>query len=77
MNASNKPTTRLCTHNTESITVRGADLVDELIGELSFTEMTYFAITGRRPTQAQTRILRRFACAATTSRCSSGTSSAS
>jgi citrate synthase len=53
----NKPTTRLCTHNSESITVRGADLVDELIGELSFTEMTYFAITGRRPTQAQTRIL--------------------
>ena len=31
--------------------------VDELIGELSFTEMTYFAITGRRPTRAQTRIL--------------------
>ena len=57
MKPTNKPTTRLCTHNTESITVRGADLVDELIGELSFTEMTYFAITGRRPTQAQTRIL--------------------
>ncbi|MDX1433891.1 MAG: citryl-CoA lyase [Gammaproteobacteria bacterium] len=52
-----KPTTRLCTHDTESITVRGADLVDELIGELTFTEMTYFAITGRRPTRAQTRIL--------------------
>jgi citrate synthase len=52
-----KPTTKLCTHNTESITVRGADLVDELIGELTFTEMTYFAITGRRATQAQTRIL--------------------
>ncbi len=51
------PTTRLCTHDTDSITVRGADLVDELIGELTFTEMTYFAITGRRPTQAQTRIL--------------------
>ena len=51
------PTTRLCTHDTESITVRGADLVDELIGELTFTEMTYFAIIGRRPTQAQTRIL--------------------
>jgi citrate synthase len=57
MNLSTKPTTRLCTHDTESITVRGADLVDDLIGELTFTEMTYFAITGRRPTQAQTRIL--------------------
>lgn len=57
MKKTNKPTTRLCTHNTEAITVRGADLVDELIGELTFTEMTYFAITGRRPTRAQTCIL--------------------
>ena len=57
MTAPNRPTTRLCTHDTESITVRGADLVDELIGELTFTEMTYFAITGRRPTRAETRIL--------------------
>ncbi len=57
MKSSTKPTTRLCTHSTDAITVRGADLVDELIGELSFTEMTYFAITGRRPTRAQTRIL--------------------
>lgn len=57
MKSARKPTTRLCTHSTDTITVRGADLVDELIGELSFTEMTYFAITGRRPTRAQTRIL--------------------
>ncbi len=57
MKAADKPTTRLCTHSTDAITVRGVDLVDELIGELSFTEMTYFAITGRRPTRAQTRIL--------------------
>ena len=57
MKSTKSPTTHLCTHNTESITVRGADLVDELIGELTFTEMTYFAITGRRATHAQTRIL--------------------
>lgn len=57
MKSDRRPTTRLCTHDTESITVRGADLVDDLIGELTFTEMTYFAITGRRPTRAQTRIL--------------------
>ncbi len=57
MTANIKPTTRLCTHSSDAITVRGADLVDELIGELTFTEMTYFAITGRRPTPAQTRIL--------------------
>jgi len=57
MNATTKPTTRLCTHSIDSIHVRGADLVDELIGELTFTEMTYFAITGHRPSAAQTRIL--------------------
>lgn len=57
MKSSDKPTTQLCTHDTESITVRGADLVNDLIGELTFTEMTYFTITGRRPTRAQTRIL--------------------
>ena len=57
MKSSKHPTTRLCTHSTESITVRGADLVDDLIGELTFTEMTFFAITGRRPSKAQTRIL--------------------
>ena len=53
----NKPSTRLCTHSNDAITVRGADLVHELIGELTFTEMSYFAITGRRPTKGQTRIL--------------------
>jgi citrate synthase len=57
MKTSKKPTTRLWTHSTDAITVRGADLVDELIGELTFTEMTYFAITARRPSAAQTRIL--------------------
>lgn len=57
MKPSKSPTTRLCTHNTDAITVRGADLVGELIGGLTFTEMTYFTITGRRPSKAQTRIL--------------------
>lgn len=57
MKSSSHPTTHLCTHDAESITVRGADLVNDLIGELTFTEMSYFAITGRRPTRAQTRIL--------------------
>ncbi|TFH49466.1 MAG: hypothetical protein E4H01_04230 [Lysobacterales bacterium] len=45
MKPSKSPTTRLCTYNTDAITVRGADLVDELIGGLTFTEMTYFTIT--------------------------------
>jgi citrate synthase len=57
MNQKSKPTTRISTHTNETITVYGADLVDDLIGELTFTEMTYLAITGRRPSAGETRIL--------------------
>ncbi len=57
MKSANKPSTRLCSHTNDAISVRGVDLVHDLIGELSFTEMSYFAITGRRPTKGQTRIL--------------------
>jgi len=37
--------------------VRGASLVDDLIGKLTFTEMMYFQLLGERPTPAQTKIL--------------------
>jgi len=57
MKPASKPSTRLCAHSNDAIIIRGADLVDDLIGELTFTEMSYFAITGRRPTKGQTRIL--------------------
>jgi len=52
-----KPTTKIAHHTTDAIYVRGASLVDELIGRLSFTEMMYFQLLGVRPTPAQTRIL--------------------
>jgi len=52
-----KPTTRISHHTADAIYVRGANLVDDLIGRLSFTEMMYFQLLGRRPTTAQTRIL--------------------
>ena len=51
------PTTRIAHHTAEAITVRGASLVDELIGQLTFTEMMYFQLMDARPTPAQTRIL--------------------
>jgi citrate synthase len=51
------PRTRIATHTAQTITIRGADLVDELMGRLSFTEMMYFQMLGRRPTVAQTKIL--------------------
>ena len=52
-----KPTTKIAHHTTDAITIRGASLVDELIGKLSFTEMMYFQLLGARPSAAQTKIL--------------------
>ncbi len=52
-----KPTTLLSTFDEHGSTIRGKNLVDDLIGEVSFTQMIYFYILGRMPTPAQTRIL--------------------
>lgn len=50
-------TTRIATSDAQSITVRGKDLVNELMGRYSFTEILYFLITDRFPTAAQTKVL--------------------
>lgn len=52
-----KPTTKIAHHTADAIYIRGASLVDDLIGKLTFTEMMYFQLLGERPTPAQTRIL--------------------
>jgi citrate synthase len=52
-----KPTTRISTSTTDRIYVRDKDLVDELMGRLSFTEMMFFQIMQRMPTRAEARIL--------------------
>jgi citrate synthase len=57
MTTQQTPTTRLCTHTNEAIFIRDANLVDDLIGTHTFTEMSYFTITGRRATPTQTHIL--------------------
>lgn len=41
--------------NSDQITVRGFDLVEELLGELSYTEMMLLTITGHRPSAAAVR----------------------
>jgi citrate synthase len=51
------PTTSIAHHTAEAIYVRGASLVDELIGKLTFTEMMYFQLMGERPTPAQAKVL--------------------
>jgi citrate synthase len=52
-----KPTTKIARHTADAIYVRGASLVDDLIGSLTFTEMMYFQLLGERPTPAQAKIL--------------------
>jgi citrate synthase len=51
------PTTAICAYTTDAIYVRDKSLVDELIGELTFTQMMYFQIMGRMPGTAETRIV--------------------
>ena len=51
------PGTKIAHHTTDAIYVRGASLVDDLIGQLTFTEMMYFQLLGVRPTPAQAKIL--------------------
>ena len=52
-----KPGTKIARHTAEAIYVRGENLVEDLIGGLTFTEMMYFQLLGGRPTPAQTKIL--------------------
>lgn len=52
-----RPTTRIATSTPEDVFIRGQSLCRELIGHLTFTEMLFFQILGRRPTPAQTRLV--------------------
>lgn len=49
--------TNIATSDATSITVRGRDLVNDLMGKHSFTAMTYFLLCGRMPDENQTRVL--------------------
>lgn len=49
--------THISTSDERSITVRGKDLVQDLIGRVSYTEMVYLLIQGRLPTRAEIAIL--------------------
>lgn len=49
--------TGITTSDEHSITIRGKNLVDEIIGRCSYTEMVYFLLNGRMPEPAQTRVM--------------------
>lgn len=52
-----QPTTSIATSDARRILVRGHDLVDELIGNVSFTEMFLLQLTGKRPPAGHVRVL--------------------
>lgn len=52
-----QPSTAICTYTNDAIYVRDKSLVDDLIGELSFTEMMYFQIMGRMPEPGEVKII--------------------
>jgi citrate synthase len=51
------PTTAIATSTADDVVVRGKSLPRELIGQLTFTEMIFFQIMGRRPSAAETRVV--------------------
>src|SRR5690349_7654952 len=57
MAEASRPATHIAYHTNEAIFVRGASLIEDLIGKLTFTEMMFLQITGQRPTRAQTAVL--------------------
>ena len=52
-----KPTTRLCLTQVDRITVRDHDLVTQLMGEKTFTEVFALLLTGTLPTPQATRLI--------------------
>ena len=56
MTTSAPPVTRLCTHTLTSLHYRDADLVEDLMGQKTFTEVMLMQILGRTPRPVDLRI---------------------
>ena len=52
-----KPTTAICAYTHDAIYVRDKSLVDELIGEVTFTQMMFFQIMGHMPSPTEVKIV--------------------
>ena len=57
MSEDNALRTSIGTSTADSITVRGHDLASELMGQVSFTELTFLLVRGRMPTAEEARML--------------------
>src|SRR5690606_20726567 len=53
----NRPVTRLCAHHLEGMSYRDADLVEDLIGKKTFTEVMFSQIMGREARPVDLRIV--------------------
>jgi citrate synthase len=54
---SQTPVTSLCTHSLDSIHYREANIVDDLLGKRSFTEVMFMQIMGRAPRPMDLRVI--------------------
>ncbi len=50
-------TTAICSFDADNVLIRGKNLVDELIGKYSFTELILLQGLGKAPTETQSRIV--------------------
>ena len=57
------PYTAICTSDADSITVRGKDLVGEIIGKMDFTSYFWFLVTGQAPNEDQVFFANAILCA--------------
>ena len=57
MHKNPNPVTHLCWSDADRIVIRGKDLCNELIGHMTFTEMTLFHMLKQPPTAMQTTIV--------------------
>lgn len=56
MTQHDKPVTRLCTHTLTSLHYRDANLVEDLMGKTTFTEVMLMQILGRKPRPVDLRV---------------------
>jgi citrate synthase len=52
-----QPRSAICTSNESTIVVRGADLAQELIGQIGFADYFWLLVTGKRPDAAASAVL--------------------
>lgn len=51
------PTSAICVSNQETIVVRGLDLCQDIIGQMSFSEYFYLLLTGQKPSEATLKVV--------------------